>query len=71
LPQRRNPNGFVGEILRRGLAVVGDDVFAVDASAQPGVRVCLGAPRTRDELAQGLQVLAESFASPNRAASIV
>jgi DNA-binding transcriptional MocR family regulator len=71
LSQRRNPTGFVGEILRRGLAVVGDDVFAVGASAQPGVRVCLGAPRTRDELAQGLQVLAESFASPNRAASIV
>ena len=41
-----------------------DDAFAVGIASQPAVRVCLGAPRTRDELAQALRVLAEAVTSP-------
>jgi DNA-binding transcriptional MocR family regulator len=64
LPSRRNRTEFVGQILQRGLAVVSDDAFAVGTTSQAAVRVCLGAPRTRDELAQGLRMLAEALASP-------
>ncbi len=45
--------------LHRGLAVVSDEVFAVGA-APSGVRVCLGAARNREELAQALEFLAET-----------
>jgi DNA-binding transcriptional MocR family regulator len=72
LPRRRNRTDFLGQVLRRGLAVVGDDAFAVDtSSSNPAVRVCLGAPRRRDDLAQALQILADAFVSPAQNARIV
>jgi DNA-binding transcriptional MocR family regulator len=71
LPRRWNRTEFLHDLSNRGLAVVGDDAFAVDAASQPAVRVCLGAPRTRDELAQGLRSLAEAVSSPVQSARIV
>jgi len=72
LPRRRTRVEFLSQALDRGLALVGDDAFAVDAAtSEPAVRVCIGAPRTRDELAQGLRALAEAFASPPQTARIV
>jgi DNA-binding transcriptional MocR family regulator len=71
LPVRRDPTAFVRQVLQRGLAVVSDDAFAVDATARPAIRVCLGAPRTRDELARGLQMLAEAIASPARSVHVI
>ncbi len=71
LPARRDRAEFSRQILHRGLAVVSDDVFAVDATSQPAVRVCLGAPRTRDELAHGLRMLAEAVASPARSVQVI
>jgi DNA-binding transcriptional MocR family regulator len=70
LPQRWNRIEFLREVLHRGLAVVGDDAFAIDASP-PAVRVSLGAARTRAELAQALQSLADMFTSPVQRAQIV
>jgi DNA-binding transcriptional MocR family regulator len=71
LPGRRNRTELLGQAVRRGLAVVGDDAFAVDAAPYPAVRVCLGAPRRREELAQGLQILAEVFLSPAQNVQVV
>jgi DNA-binding transcriptional MocR family regulator len=72
LPRRRHRAEFLSQALDRGLALVGDDAFAVNAAtSEPAVRVCIGAPRTRDELAQGLRALAEAFASPSQTARIV
>ncbi|MGE3474980.1 MAG: PLP-dependent aminotransferase family protein [Rhodospirillaceae bacterium] len=56
--------------LHRGLAVVSDEVFAVGA-APSGVRVCLGAARSRDELAQALEFLAETARNSNRPMPVV
>ena len=71
LPGRRSRIDFLGQLLHGGLAVVGDDAFAVDATSQPAVRVCLGAPRTREELAQALRTLADAFASRSQNVQIV
>jgi DNA-binding transcriptional MocR family regulator len=71
LPQRWNRMEFLTEVLRRGLAVVGDDAFAVDGASTPAVRVSLGAARTRAELAQALQSLAEMFASTAQSFQVV
>jgi DNA-binding transcriptional MocR family regulator len=72
LPRRRGRIEFLNQILHRGLAVVGDSAFAVDpATSLPAIRVCLGAPRTRDELAIALRALAETFASPAQSLQIV
>ena len=72
LPPRRSRTEFLSQISSRGLAVVADDAFAVDpASSRPAVRISLGAARTRAELAQGLQALAETLASPANAMPVV
>jgi DNA-binding transcriptional MocR family regulator len=56
--------------LHRGLAVVNDEAFAVGA-APSGVRVCLGAARSRDELAQALEFLAETARNSSRPMPVV
>jgi DNA-binding transcriptional MocR family regulator len=72
LPPRRNRAEFLSQLLDRGLAVVGDDAFAVDAATvQPAIRACLGAPRTREELANALRTLADAFVSPGQRVQIV
>jgi len=48
-------------MLRRGVAVVGDDAFAVENASSPAVRVSLGAARNRAELSEALQFLAEAL----------
>jgi DNA-binding transcriptional MocR family regulator len=72
LPRHHNRAEFLSQARNRGLALVGDDAFAVDpATSEPAVRVCIGAPRTRDELAQGLRALAEAFTSPAQSMRVV
>lgn len=56
--------------LHRGLAVVSDEAFAVGA-APSGVRVCLGAARSRDELVQALEFLAETARNSGRPMPLV
>ncbi len=67
----RNRAQFLDQVSERGLAVVGEDAFAVDADAPPAVRVSLGAARTRDELVRALQYLAEAFAAPAQRMQVV
>jgi DNA-binding transcriptional MocR family regulator len=57
LPDRWNRTDFVAELLRQGLAVVGSEAFAVEASPPHAVRLCLGAARNRAELSTALQLL--------------
>src|SRR5262249_38399992 len=57
LPRQWNRAEFLSHVLRHGLAVVGDDAFAVGNESSPAVRVSLGAARNRAELAQALQFL--------------
>jgi DNA-binding transcriptional MocR family regulator len=71
LPAQWNRAEFLSRVLRHGLAVVGDDAFAVGNVAAPAVRVSLGAARNRAELAQALQCLADTLKSSARAGQIV
>jgi DNA-binding transcriptional MocR family regulator len=64
LPRQWHSAEFLSDVLRHGLAVVGRDAFAVGESAAQGVRVSLGAARNRAELAQALQLLANTLRSP-------
>ncbi|MGE4061949.1 MAG: PLP-dependent aminotransferase family protein [Rhodospirillaceae bacterium] len=62
---------FVAHCVRQGLAVVGDEAFAVADSAPSGVRVSLGAARNRGDLVQALQFMAETLSSTRHAPPIV
>ena len=57
LPTRQSGTDLLSHLMRRGLAVVGEDSFAVGDNAPRGIRVSLGAARNRSELSQALQVL--------------
>lgn len=66
------PRGeFISYAVRHGLAVVGDESFAVSDGAPAGVRVSLGAARNRAELAQALEFLAETLTSSRQTRAIV
>jgi DNA-binding transcriptional MocR family regulator len=71
LPPRCGRAEFLRRVLDRGLAVVAGDAFAVDPASAPAVRVSLGAPHTRAELAQGLHALAETFTAAGRGAQVI
>jgi DNA-binding transcriptional MocR family regulator len=57
LPSRQSGTDLLSHLMRRGLAVVGEDAFAVGDNAPCGIRVSLGAARNRSELSQALHVL--------------
>lgn len=71
LPARWNRVAFLAHALQHGLAVVGDDAFATDATPLPAVRVSLGAARNRAELAQALERLASVLKAPVQTTQIV
>ena len=71
LPRRWNRAEFLSHVLRHGLAVVGDDAFAVGNASSPAVRVSIGAARNRAELAQAMQLLAATLKSSARTVQIV
>ena len=71
LPPQWTRAEFLSRVLRHGLAVVGDDAFAVGNVTAPAVRVSLGAARNRADLAQALQCLADMLKSPVRTGQIV
>lgn len=50
--------------MRNGLAVVGEDAFAVGDIAPRGLRISLGAARNRAELSHALQVLSDVVKAP-------
>lgn len=71
LPAQWPRGEFVAHAVRHGLAVVGDDSFAVGEGGPSGVRVSLGAARNRAELAQALSFLAETLTSSRQTRAIV
>jgi DNA-binding transcriptional MocR family regulator len=52
LSQHWNSRGFLSHVARHGMALVGEDTFAVGDTASQAVRVSLGAARNRAELAR-------------------
>ncbi len=64
---------FVAQARQRGVALTPSEAFVVGRAEAPhAVRVCLGTPRTRDEVKRGLDVLADMLAgSPDVVRSIV
>jgi len=71
LPPQWGRAEFLSHTLRGGLAVVGDDAFAVENESSPAVRVSLGAARNRAELSQALQFLADTLKSSVKVVQIV
>jgi DNA-binding transcriptional MocR family regulator len=60
LPRHLDGTDLLSHLMRNGLAVVGEDAFAVGDSAPRGLRISLGAARNRAELSQALQVLSHA-----------
>ena len=63
LPANRGAPELLSYLSRRGLAVVGEDAFAVNDTAPRGIRISLGAARNRSELSSALQVLSGAMSS--------
>jgi len=70
LPSHFAGTDLLSHLMRNGLAVVGEDAFAV-GEAPRGIRVSLGAARNRAELSQALQVLSNAVKTPTGAMQIV
>lgn len=64
LPKQSDGNALTSHLMRHGLAVVGEEAFAVGEGAPRGLRVSLGAARNRAELGQALQVLSDAVKTP-------
>ena len=64
LPRYLDGTDLLSHLMRNGLAVVGEDAFAVGGSAPRGLRISLGAARNRAELSQALQVLSQAVKTP-------
>jgi DNA-binding transcriptional MocR family regulator len=62
---------LLSHLMRNGIAVVGEDAFAVGQSGPRGLRLSLGAARNRAELGKALQVLASAVAAPVGARQVV
>jgi DNA-binding transcriptional MocR family regulator len=64
---------FAAEAHQRGVAVTGAEAFIVGAAEAPAaVRLCLGTPRTRADLARGLRAVRQTLESrPETALAIV
>jgi DNA-binding transcriptional MocR family regulator len=71
LPNRVDSKELASHLMRNGLAVVGEDAFAVGELAPRGLRVSLGAARNRAELGQALQVLSDAVRTPIEATQII
>jgi DNA-binding transcriptional MocR family regulator len=72
LPSWWSRSDFMSHVLSRGLGVVASDAFAVEAETAPqAIRLSLGAARSRAELAEALQLIARTLASPAAAGRAV
>jgi DNA-binding transcriptional MocR family regulator len=71
LPQHWSTRDFLSHVARHGMALVGEDTFAVGDTASRAVRVSLGAARNRAELAPALQFLAAAMRSSVASLQIV
>lgn len=73
LPEPWRSATFAAEAQRRGVAVTAAEAFVVGAAEPPAaVRLCLGTPRTRADLARGLCAVRQTLESrPETALAIV
>ena len=71
LPKHFGGTDLLSHLMRNGLAVVGEDAFAVGEAAPRGLRISLGAARNRAELSQALQVLSNAVKAQAGARQIV
>jgi DNA-binding transcriptional MocR family regulator len=71
LPKHLDGPDLLAHLRRNGLAVVGEEAFAVNDAAPRGLRVSLGAARNRAELSQALQVLSQAVNAPVETMQIV
>src|SRR6218665_1992973 len=73
LPEGRGSEEFVAQARRHGVSVTSADLFCTGPGPGPAaVRVCIGSPRTRAQLARGLRRLREVMdAGPEPQAAIV
>lgn len=58
LPKGWDPAAYAAAARALGVFLVSSQTFAVDAQSEAHVRISLGAPATRDDLARGLHALA-------------
>lgn len=64
LPDPWRAEAFTAHLRRRGVSVTPAEAFVAGRGTAPhAVRLCLGAPRTREELESGLQAVAETLAA--------
>jgi DNA-binding transcriptional MocR family regulator len=71
LPKHLDGPDLLVHLRRNGLAVVGEEAFAVNDAAPRGLRVSLGAARNRAELSQALHVLSQAVNAPVETMQIV
>jgi DNA-binding transcriptional MocR family regulator len=71
LPKHLDGPDLLAHLRRNGLAVVGEEAFAVNDAAPRGLRVSLGAARNRAELSQALHVLSQAVNAPAETMQIV
>ncbi len=65
LPRPWRSDDFVTQARRRGVAVTAAEAFVVGRAAAPhAIRICLGTPRTRQLVAQGVEILSEMLEGP-------
>lgn len=58
LPEPWRSNEFTAQLRRRGVVVTSSEAFVPEREESPhAVRVCLGAPRSRDQLKKGLDIV--------------
>jgi DNA-binding transcriptional MocR family regulator len=63
LPEPWRSESFAAQAARRGVTVTPAEAFVVGRGAAPhAVRLCLGAPRSREALTRGLRLVAETLA---------
>jgi DNA-binding transcriptional MocR family regulator len=62
LPEPWRADAFAADLRARGVLVSPPEAFVVGRAAVPhAIRLCLGAPRTREDLVRGLATVAESL----------
>ncbi len=73
LPDPWHQEEFIAEARRRGVGLIGGDTFAVGRNRAPhAIRICLGCTHDRDDVEEGLTILADILtASPSANLAVV
>jgi DNA-binding transcriptional MocR family regulator len=72
LPAPWRADGFAADLKARGILVTPPEAFVVGRGPVPhAVRLCLGAPRTREELVRGLTAVGEVLRGPRETGAAI